>query len=317
MTRKEEQMEMALATTIYCLVSSGMMLSNKLAIRDFPLECSLVWVQLFFTAVFLVAFALPYVHIGSYRDFFRWSLVAPMYTGMLLTSILALKNAPMSLVIVLRNASPLGTLIFERFYPDPLRVSWMMLLSMMCMLAGAMIYMSDRPEPFNWRGVWWVVLNSALAVVDRLLQRLLLSKDQYPVDISNSGITLINNVIGMVPVGFVVIMNGELNALPAAVAHLDGWGKMNIFITCVLGLAISYTSIWAQSLITATSFLVMTNANKFLIIIFEAWGGMFGMSNVQVLGASMTIVGCIVYGKARKDIEMEGERSQLLPTKCG
>ena len=38
MTRKEEQMEMALATTIYCLVSSGMMLSNKLAIRDFPLE---------------------------------------------------------------------------------------------------------------------------------------------------------------------------------------------------------------------------------------------------------------------------------------
>ena len=46
-------------------------------------ECSLVWVQLFFTAVFLVAFALPYVHIGSYRDFFRWSLVAPMYTGFL------------------------------------------------------------------------------------------------------------------------------------------------------------------------------------------------------------------------------------------
>ena len=59
----------------------------------------------------------------------------------------------------------------------------------------------------------------------------------------------------------------------------------------------------------------MTNANKFLIIIFEAWGGMFGMSHIQIVGASMTIVGCILYGKARKDIEMEGERAQLLPTK--
>ena len=35
----------------------------------------------------------------------------------------ALKHAPMSLVIVMRNASPLAALCMERFYPEPIRIS--------------------------------------------------------------------------------------------------------------------------------------------------------------------------------------------------
>ena len=55
---------------------------------------------------------------------------------MLLTSILALKHAPLSLVIVLRNTSPLGTLVFERFYPEPLRISGPMLGAILMMMIG-------------------------------------------------------------------------------------------------------------------------------------------------------------------------------------
>lgn len=46
------------------------------------------------------------------------------------------KTAPMSLVIVLRNSSPLGTLLIERFYPEPLRISGFMLGSIFLMIAG-------------------------------------------------------------------------------------------------------------------------------------------------------------------------------------
>lgn len=60
--------------------------------------------------------------------------------GMLLTSILALKTAPMSLVIVLRNTSPLGTLVIERFYPEPLRISSFMLGSIFLMIAGGVTW---------------------------------------------------------------------------------------------------------------------------------------------------------------------------------
>jgi len=106
-------------------------------------------------------------------------------------------------------------------------------------------------------------------VVDRLLQRLLLSKEQCPVDISKAGITLINNLVGLLPVGLAIYASGEVSALPLALSKLTRWDQFFIGMSCVIGLAISYTSIWAQSLISATSFLVMINANKFVIIGIE------------------------------------------------
>lgn len=315
MMEPTERLEMITATSIYCVSSAGMMLSNKLAIQEFPLECCLVWLQLAFSALMLAIFAYPYIRIGSVKDFLRWSMVAPMYCGMLLTSILALKSAPMSLVIVLRNASPLGTVVIERLYPEPLQVSWKMLLAMVLMLTGAMMYMVDRKEAVNWHAIGWVVLNSAIAVVDRLLQRLLLAKDQCPVDISRTGITFINNLSGVLVIGIAILMKGELAAAPDAAKHLTPFGMGNLLFSCILGLTISYTSIWAQSLITATSFLVMTNANKFVILAVEAWGLQAGMTSLQIAGASLSIVAGVFYGKAREEIEQKGERSMLLPAK--
>lgn len=37
----------------------------------------------------------------------------------------------MSLVIVLRNASPLAALLVEQFYPEPLRISYTMLVAIL------------------------------------------------------------------------------------------------------------------------------------------------------------------------------------------
>eukprot|EP00439_Symbiodinium_sp_Y106_P045493 s1175_g5.t1 len=68
----------------------------------------------------------------------------------------------------------------------------------------------------------------------------------------------------------------------------------------VIGLSIGFTGIWAQSLISATSFLVMVNANKFVIIGIEAFGMHTKvLSHGQILGACLSILGGILYGKAR------------------
>ena len=311
-----DQMQIVVASTCYCFASVGMLLFNKFAVQDFPLECCLVWMQLFFAASFLLLFAFPYIRFGSVHDVLRWCMVVPFYCGMLLTSILALKTAPMSLVIVLRNTSPLGTLVIERFYPEPLRISAFMLGSIFLMMAGGVMYVSQLPTE-NWQGIGWVFLNSAIAVADRLVQRLLLAQDLCPVDISKVGITLINNLVGMVPVGIAAYMKGEVSRLPGVYAMLTGWDKFYIGMTCVIGLTISYTSIWAQSLISATSFLVMINANKFLIIGIEAFGmHSKALNHIQVFGASLTILGGILYGKSRQAIEHEAEeRKALLPSK--
>jgi len=315
MTPQPEQMQIVVASSCYCFASVGMLLF-KFAVQDFPLECCLVWAQLFFAASCLSLFAFPYIHVGSARDLFRWCMVVPFYCGMLLTSILALKTAPMSLVIVLRNTSPLGTLVIERFYPEPLRISSFMLGSIFLMIAGGVMYVTQLPQE-NWQGIGWVFLNSGIAVVDRLLQRLLLSKEQCPVDISKTGITLINNLVGMLPVGIAAYATGEIEKLPLVYGTLSHWDKFYICMTCIIGLTISYTSIWAQSLISATSFLVMINANKFLIIGIEAFGmHSKALNHIQIFGASLTILGGVLYGRSRQAIELEAEeRKSLLPRK--
>ena len=67
--------------------------------------------------------------------------MVPFFTGMLLTSILALKHAPMSAVITFRALSPAFALAVERFwYPTPARISPELLLSMGAMLFGCGLY---------------------------------------------------------------------------------------------------------------------------------------------------------------------------------
>ncbi|CAE7228819.1 GFT1 [Symbiodinium natans] len=308
--------ETLLACTCNCFSSVGMLLYNKLAIEAFPLECSLVWMQLAFATLVILCFAWPSIHIGSFRDLCRWSAVVPFYCGMLMTSILALKSAPMSLIIVMRNASPLAALAIERFYPAPLRISAPMLFSIMIMVAGAGMYVSQLPHE-HLEGVGWVLLNSAVAVGDRLLQRLLLSKDQQPVDISRPGVILINNLCGLLPVGLLVLMHGEAAQLSQAYASLSSWGVLYIFLSCLIGVSLSYTGVWAQSLISATSFLVMVNANKFVIVGIEAFGlHAKALSPLQVAGASITILGGILYSMEREALEKEepGEKGPLLPS---
>ena len=310
------RMETVVACACNCFSSVGMLLYNKLAIEAFPLECSLVWLQLAFATVVLLCFAWPSIHIGSFRDLLRWVLlVVPFYCSMLMTSILALRSAPMSLIIVLRNISPLFALAVERFYPDPLRISGLMLFSILVMVFGAGMYVSHLPRE-HLNGVGWALLNCAAAVADRLLQRLLLSKDQQPVDISKAGITLINNSVSLIPVGIALCVKGELSELPLKYAVLTFTDKVYIGLTCVIGLSISYTGIWAQSLISATSFLVMVNANKFVIICIEAFGlHAKALSLLQVAGASIAILGGVLYSREREALQEEREEQRpLLPS---
>ncbi|CAK0826099.1 unnamed protein product, partial [Prorocentrum cordatum] len=153
-------------------------------------------------------------------------------------------------------------------------------------------------------------------VGDRLLQRLMLSKDQNPVDISKTGITLLNNLEGMLPLLVVMGIKNEFTEIPAAVAALTTSGIVWVVLSCMVGVAISYTGIWAQSLISATSFLVLVNANKFVIIFIEAFClKTKSLAPIQVVGAIVTILGGVLYGKAREALEAESREKVPLVAK--
>jgi len=287
----------------WMVCSVGCMVFNKLAIKAFPAECTLVGLQMAFTAIVITIGGWKHIHIGSMYDVLRWSMVIPFYVGMLLTSILALGNAPMTLVITFRAFSPVLSLIIEQFYPDPLRISAGTIASILVMCIGAVIYTTQLPMG-GLHGLHWVMLNMVFAVGDRLLQRLMLAKDQSPVDISKEGCTLLNNLNGMIPLFFVALCTNEMKEIPGVLAKLDATGAAMVVASCIVGCGISYTGIVAQSLISATSFLVLVNANKFIIIFLEAFVMKTkSLGPLQLFGAVVTIAGGILYGKARESVE--------------
>jgi len=313
MSSAKDSMETVTAGACFCFCSVGMMLFNKMAIQAFPLECILVAMQMAFAALALLTFGWSSLHVGSFKDVLRWCMVLPFFTGMLLTSILALKNAPMSLSITLRALSPLGSLLVERFYPDALKISPAVVMSIVVTIVGAAVYCSSL-EKEAMAGVGWVILNTIIATGDRLVCRLLLAKDQCPVDLSKTTCTLISNAGGVIPLTIAAYFKGEFSELPAVLANLTSLDNFFIMLTCVIGLGISYCGIWAQSLISATSFLVMINANKFFIIGIEAFGlHTKVLTRTQVAGATLTLIGAILYGRARQFAEEAKEKEPLLP----
>jgi len=276
-----------------------MMVFNKMAVTRFPAECCLVALQMAFCSAFLLCFAQKSIHIGSFRDVARWSLVIPCFSGMLLTSMLALKNAPMSLLVVLRCLSPVAGLAVESFYPQPLQVNMGMIVSIFIMLCGSGLYASRMPRQ-HLTGVGWALLNTFFAVADRLLQRLMLAPDLAPVDISKCGVTLLNNLGGLVPVLLCAIATEEWKDVPH-VSDLTLPSYSWLLASCVVGVGLSYTGIWCQSLISATSFLVLINASKFAIVCIEAlFMNSYQLTWAQVLGALITIFGAVTFGQARE-----------------
>eukprot|EP00413_Alexandrium_margalefii_P035993 CAMPEP_0204581318 /NCGR_PEP_ID=MMETSP0661-20131031/44570_1 /ASSEMBLY_ACC=CAM_ASM_000606 /TAXON_ID=109239 /ORGANISM="Alexandrium margalefi, Strain AMGDE01CS-322" /LENGTH=335 /DNA_ID=CAMNT_0051590487 /DNA_START=40 /DNA_END=1047 /DNA_ORIENTATION=+ len=308
----KEHVEMFVGVGSWTLCSVGMMVFNKAAIESFPFECTLVAMQMGFCALVMLACCWRSIHIGSMRDLLRWSRVVPIYSCMLLTSILALKDAPMTLVVTFRVLSPLLSLFIERLYPNPLRISRGVIASIILMVIGTIMYI-DRMPRAHFKSVQWVLLNILFGTADRLLQRLMLAKDQSPVDISKTGVTLINNLLGMLPLLAAAWFKGELGQAPASLMQLPPRDLYLISASCVVGVGISYCGIWAQSLISATSFLVLVNSNKFVIIFMEVFLVHSRMlQRQQVFGAVVTILGGAAYGMAREAVEQQAQREAKL-----
>ena len=309
--KMDNSSEVVLSITMWCICSVGMMVFNKVAVEEFPDACILVVLQMVFCCLVMVIFAWKYIHIGSWRDVLRWCMVTPFFSGMLLTSVLALQNAPMSLVVVLRSCSPIVSLGIESFYPHPPRVNSQMWGSMLLMLGGSLLYAWHLPHK-ELVGAGWAVVNAGFAVGDRLLQRLMLSAEQRPVDMSKAGVTVLNNLLGIPPILLCALVTQEWKHLPAA-SDISFVTYLWILASCIVGVGISYTGIWAQSLISATSFLMLINANKFAIIGIEAAFMNKRLTLAQLVGAFITIVAAIMYGKAQEATKEDLKDSEQEP----
>ena len=133
-----------------------------------------------------------------------------------------------------------------------------------------------------------------------LVQRRLLAVT--PVDISKNGLVLINNGLAEIPTLALLFIVGEHQSWGKSFGHYGVGDVVLLLLSCVVGTVISWAGLNAQMYISATTMLVVTNLNKFVVI---AFGILFlGESRTwqAVLGCCAALGGGVWYAVARKNL---------------
>ena len=151
-------------------------------------------------------------------------------------------------------------------------------------------------------GVTLMLLNLVVAMFERLYQRKLIAVE--PVDVSKTGMLLLNNLGAILPVTMLLAVPG----LNETEAWRTDWPKATLVdyvllvVSGVCGIAIGWTAINAQQYVTATTMLVITNLNKIVVV---AVGIVFmgdPHSPLALLGISMALGGGVCYALARQNV---------------
>ncbi|EOD06298.1 hypothetical protein EMIHUDRAFT_121316 [Emiliania huxleyi CCMP1516] len=279
-----------------------------LVLRAVHLPITVVMIQMAFTAGILCV-APCGLHFGSLQHVIRWSVTVPwLFTAMLTSSMLALRHSSMGAIVVLRNVAPLVSMAIEGVITgERIEVDGATILSLLLILGGVGLYVSNDVA-FSPTGVAWMAFNMTAGVLERLLQRRMIAVE--PVDINKTGLMLLNNVVSLLPMSVLVYCTGEVPQwrLLARLSTADG---MLLLASCVNAVAISWAGINAQAYVTATTFMVLANLNKFVVVAFGIAVLHEASSWQAVVGCGTSLLGGAAYARARSNLA-----SRPTPVKC-
>ena len=288
--------EPVLASLSWGSCSIGMTILNKMSVSKTRAPVAVVIVQMLATCAMAAA-------SGNLKFGAGWRLwavsVPPLFVLMMVSSMLALKYVTVGTFVVVRNLGPVVTLIAETVLhnPENLSLDWRTLASTVAIAVGVWMYEAQDVR-FSAVGFFYLLLNLALACAERMLQRHFLAVNQ--VDVSKPALMLLNNGIGalLALVVVPVLSPKEFHLLYHAVRRSVGTG-IAVAASCVVGCAISYSGLWLQKLVTATSFMVLGSVTKLVVV---AWGILFfgdAAGATSVIGAAISVAGGYAYARTQ------------------
>lgn len=249
-------MQRAMALLFYTACACTMMPLNKVVMLHlYRTPFSAVCGQMLGAALLLLF--VPHTYCTSWPEVRRLLVLPPIFTMMLATSMLSLRYASLGAIMAIRNTAPLLALPAEYLCIEPQRVNAQTVASLLCVVCGCIgyVYHDLHSTPL---GVALAVTNTVFSVVDRLLQRHLL----VTTDVSRCSLLFVNNASG-----------GLLLALLATAVHeRPPWAfatpeaYLPWTTSVVVGLLLGYSGTLAQSVVSATTHLVVTNINRILVL---------------------------------------------------
>jgi len=274
--------------------SISMSLLNKQATIVFPTAALLVALQMGITDLSLLAVEGRSMKCEKYSDLFKWCIVPFFYATVLFSGMWALKVTTVSTVLVLRNCLPLFTLAAEKvLLNSQTKITVPIVASLLVAVLGTVLYAWNNVS-VSANAVGFILLNCCLVVGDRLSQRHFLSDPTFT--LSPSMCLLVNNVVGIAIMALMALCTNEMPQWPSALSEADQQAWMWIIITGLNGCFLGYLAIRTQKMVSATSFLVLQNANKVLLILLSV--AIFGdvVTGLPLCGCILSMLGSAWYG---------------------
>jgi len=293
------------AVSFLMVCQSGMLLVNKAVMIVWDLPITITLIQMAFTDLVIVSLFWWTLRVGNWADVRRWAMWVPqLFAAMLATSMLALHYSSTGAVVVTRNIAPIVTLSIEAVMKEKIAVDKWTVGALLYTLIGVALYMLNDVE-FSAIGFLCIIANMCAGVMERIMQRRLIAVE--PVDLSKMVLVLINNTVAILPVALLLLPTKEYNNFHTLKWHdpegPDSWtAYMWLALSCVVGVCIGWAGVNAQFYLTATSFMVVGNVNKFIVIAV----GMLAMGESSsweaIVGCVIAITGGFGYGLARMNL---------------
>ncbi len=211
----------------------------------------------------------------------------------ILTSLKALPFVAIATVVAFRNTCTVVIAIIDfTFFGTKFTQPQIWALSLTTV--GMIIY-AIQDINFHLMGYLWLVGNSVATIINTFWNKFYITHYTKELKIQTSyGVSFIQQ-IETLPIVFVLAFANNEGSAYAMFTPLETSAKLMIFATCLGGILIGIAYPKCFSLVSGTSVVVASTANKAVSILIGMW--MFGtrLSGIQVIGLLICIVGSLWY----------------------
>lgn len=288
--------EIVLWTFLLCVASITMTVGNKYVMREWGAANVLTLMQNGAAVAYLGAGrVLGFVEMKAFSgQQWRVFAVSAFFLAMqILTSLMALPLVAIATVVTFRNMCTVIIALIDYFFFGT-RFSGKMMLSLGLTTVGMIIY-SSRDVNFNAAGYLWLLANSAATVFNTFWQKVYVTKYTRELKIQTSfGVSFIQQVETLPLVFCLALANDEASKVPEMMV-LPGVTKLILLATCAGGILIGIAYPKCYSLMSGTSVVVASTANKAVSILLGMY--LFGtiLLPTQVFGLLVCVGGSLWY----------------------
>ena len=280
----------------FSFVSCAMLMANKVIMHEIGHPLGVVSIQMMGASGLCANAACVWpsqVNFGKSIQRRRWVLTVPiLFVAMLVTSMLSIQHASIGAVIIGRNLNPVFTLLVELFVQRRVAITKRIAAAHVLILTGVFVYASYDAQT-EFLGFILILANCFSVICEHLLIRHWMAHD--PVDISKLVLVYINNTVGIGLCFVCMILMRE--GLPAVASR----SQLALLLgSSIVGASLGFCGVKVQSYINATSFLILSNVNKFLLIFVGIVFYAESSSAQSLAGCLVTIAGSAWYAWEQK-----------------